>query len=238
VEIATEAGRFRYRIVGQQVLPSPESIDPIPIADNAGMTAKGFERAMGATNDVDWYAFATLANGKQLSDFPAGDMPFAGAASYVTVADHVVMEVPNVPDELIRVRDVGDLPTLLGAFLAFLGLAAVAHTLFVSVRRRGRDLAILRALGFRRGQVRSAVAWEATALARVGLLIGIPAGVLIGRLAWTTVAANLGVVSTVTMPTAALIALTVVTLAVVALLGVLSSRRATRISPATALTVE
>jgi ABC-type lipoprotein release transport system permease subunit len=239
VEVATEAGRLEYRVVGQQVLPSPGSIDPIPIADNAGMTADGFERAMGTTNDVDFYAFATLANGKALSDFPPGDTPFGGtASSYVRVGDRVVMELPTVPDELIRVRNVGDLPTLLGAFLAFLGLAAVAHALFVSVRRRGHDLAILRALGFRRGQVRSTVTWEATALALVGLVVGLPIGVLIGRLAWTVVADNLGVVSTVTMPVAALVALAAATLAVVGLLGVLSSRRAVRVSPATALTVE
>ncbi|HVJ97023.1 MAG TPA: FtsX-like permease family protein, partial [Acidimicrobiia bacterium] len=211
----------------------------IPIADNAGMTAEGFERAMGTTNDVDFYAFATLADGKELSDFPPGDVPFGGtASSYVRVGDRVVMEVPTVPDELIRVRNVGDLPMLLGAFLAFLGLAAIAHTLFVSVRRRAQDLAILRALGFRRRQVRSTVTWEATALALVGLVVGIPVGVLIGRLAWSTVADNLGVVSTVTMPVAALIALAAATLVVVALLGVLSSRRATRTSPAAALTVE
>lgn len=239
VTVTSDAGPLDYEIVGQQVLPSPGSLDPLPIADNAGLTAEGFDRTITGAGDIpDWNSFATLAPGRESSNFPPISVPFSSQAPHVDVGGGVALELPVVPDELTRIQDVDSLPLLLGGFLAFLGLAAVTHTLFASVRRRGHDLAILRALGFRRSQVRGTIAWEAAALSLVGLVAGIRLGILIGRLAWTTVADNLGVFSSITVPIGALLALGAATLLVVILIGVVSSRRATRVSPATALTVE
>lgn len=239
VTVTSDAGPLDYEIVGQQLLPSPASMDPLPIADNAGVTAEGFDRTVtGAGDAPDWHSFATLVPDRRTSDFPPVSVPFSSEAQHVDVGAGVALELPVAPDELTRIREVDSLPLLLGAFLAFLGLSAVAHTLFVSVRRRGHDLAILRALGFRRSQVRGTIAWEAAALSLVGLVAGIPVGILVGRLAWTTVADNLGVVSSITVPIGALLALGAATLLVVVLIGVVSSRRATRMSPAAALTVE
>ena len=50
---------------------------------------------------------------------------------------------------------------LLGASLGVLALATITHLLVTSVRRRRRDLAVLRAIGFTRGQVRTTVAGQA-----------------------------------------------------------------------------
>ena len=68
-----------------------------------------------------------------------------------------------------------------------------------SVRRRRRELALLKTIGFGRRQVSATVAWQATTLAFVGLVVGIPIGLLLGRLVWQRVADGLGVetVSTV-----------------------------------------
>ena len=73
-------------------------------------------------------------------------------------------------------------------------VAALAHTLVTLTRRRRRDLAILKTLGFTRGQVLAAVAWQATIVAGIGLLVGLPLGVALGRWAWTLFAEDLGVV--------------------------------------------
>jgi ABC-type antimicrobial peptide transport system permease subunit len=64
----------------------------------------------------------------------------------------------------------------------------IAQTLVTSVRRRRRDLAILKAVGFVGRQVRASVAWQATAIAGTGLLVGLPLGVAAGRWAWTLLA--------------------------------------------------
>ena len=46
-----------------------------------------------------------------------------------------------------------------------LAVAALGHTLVSSIRRRRRDLATLKTLGFTRGQVSATVAWQATTFA-------------------------------------------------------------------------
>ena len=72
---------------------------------------------------------------------------------------------------------------MLAGLLALLAAAALAHLLVTSVRRRRRDLAILKSLGFVRGQVSAAVAWQATTVALLALAVGLPLGVALGR--WT-----------------------------------------------------
>jgi hypothetical protein len=239
VTVTTDAGALDYEIVGVQVLPSPAAIEPLPIADNAGMTAEGFERVLkNAPEGADFDAYATLAHPDRISSLRRTTLPFDSSGAYVDVGRGAALQLPVVPDELIRVRDVDELPILLGCFLASLGLAAIAHTLFASVRRRGRELAILRSLGFRRAQVRRTIGWEAGSVATIGLLVGIPAGVFIGRMAWTAIANSLGVDDSVTIPGLALLALAGVTLVLVVLLGFLSARGATCVPPAVALTVE
>jgi hypothetical protein len=68
-------------------------------------------------------------------------------------------------------------PVALSGLLALNAAGTMAQTLASSTRRRRRDLAILKTLGFVRRQVRHAVAWQATTIVAIALLIGLPAGV-------------------------------------------------------------
>ncbi len=88
----------------------------------------------------------------------------------------------------------GSLPLKLSLLFALAAFATLVHLLLTSVRRRRRDLAILQTLGFTRGQIMATVAWQALVLTGLALLIGIPIGVLAGRLAWSAFAYRLGVV--------------------------------------------
>ncbi|MGZ4143058.1 MAG: FtsX-like permease family protein, partial [Actinomycetota bacterium] len=74
-----------------------------------------------------------------------------------------------------------------------------------SVRRRRRDLAILKMLGFVPGQVRWAVAWQATTFVSVALLIGLPLGIAVGRTIWTVFAGQVGVQAEPVTPAIALL---------------------------------
>ena len=65
--------------------------------------------------------------------------------------------------------------------LALFGAATLTHLLVVSVSRRRREIGLLKVLGFVNRQVASAVIWQATTLALVGIVIGVPVGVLAGR---------------------------------------------------------
>ena len=89
---------------------------------------------------------------------------------------------------------------LLAGVLGALALATVGHTLVTSIRRRRRDLAVLKTMGFQRRQVSAAVAWQATTFAAVAALIGLPAGIAVGRLAWLALADQLGIVPDVATP--------------------------------------
>ena len=102
--------------------------------------------------------------------------------------------LPAVPPPEVRnLRGVNGLPLALALLLALLATGTVAHTLLTSVRRRRRELAILKAVGFVPRQVRATVAWQATAIAASSLIIGLPLGIAAGRWAWTLFASQFAI---------------------------------------------
>jgi ABC-type lipoprotein release transport system permease subunit len=111
---------------------------------------------------------------------------------------------PATPTDLVNFGRVQDLPLLLGIALALLALLTIAHLLLTSVRRRRRDFAVLRSLGFTRRQVRSAVSWQASALSGAALCLGVPAGIVCGRIAWKIFADQLGILPVTVLPLVAL----------------------------------
>jgi ABC-type lipoprotein release transport system permease subunit len=62
-----------------------------------------------------------------------------------------------------------------------LAIATLTHVLLTSVRRRRRDLALLKTLGLLRPQLLSVVLSQACALTAVALLAGLPLGIVVGR---------------------------------------------------------
>jgi len=88
------------------------------------------------------------------------------------------------------------MPLLVGGALGALAVLTITHLLITSVRRRWRDFAVLRTIGFTRGQVRRTVAWQVGTLMAAALAVGIPAGIVCGRVAWLVFAHQLGIVPT------------------------------------------
>jgi ABC-type antimicrobial peptide transport system permease subunit len=97
------------------------------------------------------------------------------------------MSKSALPKQVVEIRDVRVLPLVLGGFLALLAVGAVGHALATAVRRRRRDVAVLRALGMTRRQSRELVVTQASVLAVIGLLFGIPLGLALGRTLWRLV---------------------------------------------------
>jgi hypothetical protein len=131
-----------------------------------------------------------------------------------------------------------NVPAYLGMLLALLGAAAVGHTTATTGRRRRRDLAILQALGMSKRQVGSALAWQATTVALVGLVFGIPLGIMTGELAWHRIADSLPIayVAPGVPPAAALVVPGA--LLVAAAVAAWPTRRAAHTHPATVLRAE
>ncbi|MEP7054662.1 MAG: ABC transporter permease [Actinomycetota bacterium] len=102
--------------------------------------------------------------------------------------ENVFFAPPYAPSDAAEIQRVQAFPFALGCFLALLALGAVGHALAVAVPRRQHDLAVLRALGMTRWQCRSVVLTQATLLALIGLVVGIPLGLAAGRTLWRAVA--------------------------------------------------
>jgi hypothetical protein len=82
---------------------------------------------------------------------------------------------------------------------------SLAIAILASVRQRRSELALLKALGLTRRQVREVIAWQASAILVIACLVGVPFGVVVGRWAWTSFAASLGVLPVTVIPGIALL---------------------------------
>jgi ABC-type antimicrobial peptide transport system permease subunit len=96
--------------------------------------------------------------------------------------------------EIVNFHSMGTTPTIFAACLALGAIAALGITLGASVRRRRRDLALLKALGFTQRQLASAIAWQSSVAAFFGALFGIPLGIVIGRELWILFARSIDAV--------------------------------------------
>jgi len=94
------------------------------------------------------------------------------------------------------------------------------HLLVVSVIGRRREMGLLKAIGFVNGQIGASVLWQATAVALVGIVVGVPLGIVLGRVIWNAFATNLGAVPLPTVPASTIMALALGVLVVANLLAV------------------
>ena len=122
--------------------------------------------------------------------------------------------LPAKPSDLVDLGRVGGLPSMIAALLAIMAIATLAHALFSSARRRRRELAILKVLGFRRRQVSAAIAWQATVVAAIAIVIGVPLGIAAGRWGWQAFAQRLGVPDQPVTPFLAIVAVAVLAVVV------------------------
>jgi len=129
-------------------------------------------------------------------------------------------------------------PLALALALAAAALLSLAVAVLASVRRSRRELALLKALGLTRRQVREIVAWQASVILVIACLAGLPLGILAGRWAWTGFAASLGVVPVTVVPAIALLAGVVVLLGAGNLLAAVPASVAARTKPAVILRAE
>ncbi|MCU1427279.1 MAG: hypothetical protein JWL83_1279 [Actinomycetia bacterium] len=142
---------------------------------------------------------------------------------------------PVRPPEIVNAESMRNGPLALAAVLALALIVAIGLAIVVSVNARRRQLAILRAIGFTRAQVRRTVRWQVLALMVVGVAVGVPAGVLLGQRSWRLFAHGLGVAPDRGVPVL-LIALVVVVVTVGALVAAARpARMASRIAPAEVL---
>src|SRR5262249_3808244 len=110
-------------------------------------------------------------------------------------SDDIGVRVSQLPADVISYDSVRSTPLILAGVLALLAIATVTHALVTAIRRRRRDLALLGTLGLTRHQVAATVQWQATTVGVAAIIVGIPLGIVAGRVAWDALANDLGTVA-------------------------------------------
>jgi hypothetical protein len=141
------------------------------------------------------------------------------------------------PPEVEKITHVRSVPYLLVALIAVTAIAALAHLLVATTRRRRREIAILKTLGLSRRGVGASVLVQSATTALIGCLLGIPLGVVGGFWAWNTLANRMGVIAEPVLP-AATVLLVPAALALCALVAVVPAALAARVPAAAVLRAE
>jgi len=229
------AGEASLKVVGRGVMPSTS--DASGLGTGASMSREAALRLLAASPaatppplDNLVVRFAPGVDGAAARDRLAQLVAPFGPTFVVTGTDK--------PNDVVNFGRVQSLPLALAGLLATLAAATLGHLMVTSIRRRGRELAIVKTLGFVPRQVRTAVAWQATTLAIAAMAIGVPLGIAAGRWAWIAFARNIGIVPAPEVPILLLLLLIPGTVIVANLVAVVPGELAARLRPGRALRAE
>jgi putative ABC transport system permease protein len=161
----------RKAVVGIGLGPIPSNS---PFGDHAALTPEGF--AGVARTQAFTEGYIRLADGVDEDAFVE---ELSGTAELTR---------REPPPEVRNLFGLGRLPDVLAGILALIAVAAIVNALVVGVRRRRRDIAILRSLGFVRTQVVRAVQTSALTMTLTAVVLGTPIGLAIGRAVWRPIA--------------------------------------------------
>jgi hypothetical protein len=142
------------------------------------------------------------------------------------------------PAEIVNYRSMGSIPAILGTGLAAGAVVALGLTLLTSVRRRRRELALLKTLGFTKRQLAALVAWQSSVAVFIGIVVGIPLGIVVGRLLWDAFAHEINAVPAPTVSGTSIAVIALCALALANVLAAIPARIAARIPTALLLRAE
>ena len=220
-----------FRVVGEISFPVLSGI--AGLGSGADFTIAGYVHAAcppGPTQSKCQQAVVGTSNGGLLVSVVPG--PRGSAAVRHHTDAYLALTSPTViPTSLVNFGEAVNFPLIFGVMLALFGAATLAHLLVVSVTRRRREIGLLKVLGFVHHQIASAVAWQATALALVGIVVGVPVGLAVGQAVWKAFASNLGVVPVAVVPAWSVVGLVVGVVLAANLLAIAPALAAARSRP-------
>ena len=237
-------------VVGTATMPAVGYSSVIDDHTSMGTGALMWDAALPASFEQALSSSDPTLNGPNLvfvrmRDGLTSAVGLANLQRIATAANHAFAAVPDGgaqgdtvsvvgvqrPAEIVSYRTMGVTPTLLTSALAAGAIVALGLTLATSVRRRRRDLALLKTLGFTQRQLMAAVAWQASVAAVIGIVIGVPLGIAVGRWLWRLFARQIYAVPQPSVPvvSVALVALGALVLAnvVATLPGLVAARTPT-----------
>jgi hypothetical protein len=214
----------RFRVVGLVAFPADFSTGGL--GTGAALTTAGYLRTACPPGSRQQACQRSVQQSEQsvvLVRTAAGH----GGATLTRLARQYPGQVyrPQVPQALVNFGESANFPLMLGVILVLCGTAALAYQLVARVTRRRAESALLMALGFVRRQAATVVFYQASAVAAIGVIAGVPLGVAAGQAIWRVFALNLGMVAVPVVPAGELVALAA---------GVLVAANALAVIPAVA----
>jgi FtsX-like permease family protein len=204
VGIATLYPNDGDQLASPSLLLTPAGLDRVVVGDR--FVTLAFRAARGTTSEALYSRFAAVIGPDEITP-----------ASYA---------LADPPMEIAHITQLRPVPLALAAFFGALALALVGNALFFTPRRRGAELAVLRALGLRPGQAAASLRWQAATIAAVSLVIGLPLGLIAERMAFARLARD-ALVAPGRLTTPSLVAAVIVaTIAVALLLAIWPGRQA------------
>jgi hypothetical protein len=170
------------RVVGTVLLPSDDAAP----GRHAMVTPAGFTAIGGSGGSAELYL--RFRRGIDVEATIADLLPDREA------------DIQTVPTNVANLRPARSTPRFLALFLGALAVFAAAHGIITAARRRRRDLAVLRAMGFRGAQIVGTISAHATIWGVTTAVLGLPLGVALGRLVWSQFAAGLRVLPIAVTP--------------------------------------
>jgi hypothetical protein len=224
---------LKLRVVGTATFAaiSQQGTDEARLGVGALVTTPTFERLLGSDANLPEWTVATLAAGATLEDVIA-DNP-DGVEDALGVSTRWYGDAR--PAELLQLDEAS--PVLAGAVAVALLLliTVLAQGAWARTRASSSELSVLQALGCSRAQLARTAAWQAVPAGLGALVVGLPLGVAIGRLAFSAFARSIAVVDDPSSPPWLVLALVVAVLLAVGAGALVSGLVARHVSSAATL---
>ncbi len=217
----------RFRVVGTVSIPIDFGIGGL--GNGAVLTVPGLATAQCPTGPRAAACVASAERSDEQAILVTGSHR---AIAHFERADPELTSIPYPPNNLVNFGEAVDFPLIIGLVLLLFGAATLLHTLVVSATRRRSETGLLKALGFVRSQLVMVVAWQATTIALVGIVIGVPLGVVVGNAVWHLFANNLGLFPDTVVLASEMAAVVGGVLLVANLLAIAPAIISSRLSPA------
>ncbi|MFP5320302.1 MAG: FtsX-like permease family protein [Acidimicrobiia bacterium] len=224
---------MQMTIVGTTVLPGLGPIDnDRPALGNGALLVLPPEMVDGG--EMWWsLVLADLAPGADRDAVTDALVSAGGAQAGDTDVFHRFR-----PADIAAFADVGSVPVALAGLFGLLALASLMHVLLVTARAWRRDRATLAALGATRRQLAQVVRWHSTVVVGLSVLVALPAGAVLGRAAWRSLAVEVGIVPKAVVPVLPTVALVLALLVASAVATTIPERLHARVRPARHLRAE
>jgi hypothetical protein len=225
--------------------PNGRPVDVVVVGESGGNGLLDSEASLDEGSVMTFEAAEVMIEGEEIELFAGGFLVRladgqAGAEALAQLRQDFPGTVygPSSTADIENLRRVQWLPRLIVVGVAALAFGTTAHALFSAVRRRRRDLAVLKTLGFRRRQLATVATAQAMTFAVIALLLGVPLGIAAGRALWDVAAEQIGTFAGPRVPVGQLLLGAAVALGSAVVLAVGPGRRAARTPAAQILRAE